>query len=110
MNPLGIAIVGCGRMGKLHAASCQRLGAQVRVLCDSDLSRAQDLAQSCPGAEVIAEGSRIDWSAIDAAFFCTPPFARGPVEKTAATPRTSVAAASVTLALIPAAPEAAVRR
>jgi len=80
---LQVAILGCGRMGKQRAALCERLGAQVRLLCDPDLDRAKELGSSFPNARVTDAGDGIDWSGIDAVFSCTPPFARGPIESAA---------------------------
>lgn len=71
-------------MGRQHAAACQREGAAVRLLCDPDVARARELAQQHPGAMAHDEIDRIDWSDIDAAFFCTPPHVRGPAECAAA--------------------------
>lgn len=81
---LRVAIVGAGRMGKIHAASCRAIGDEVRIVCDPDRERAEALAKGLPTASIVEDTSAIDWSAIDAAFFCTPPFARGPAECAAA--------------------------
>jgi predicted dehydrogenase len=71
-------------MGKQHAATCQRLRADVRLVCDPDLNRARELAGQFDGARAVESSEAIDWSDVDAAFSCTPPFARGPAECAAA--------------------------
>jgi predicted dehydrogenase len=84
INPLRIAIVGCGRMGLHHARSTAQLRHRVAFACDPDLARAAALAVAHPGCQVVADAGQIPWSTVDAAFVCTPPFARGPVELAAA--------------------------
>jgi myo-inositol 2-dehydrogenase / D-chiro-inositol 1-dehydrogenase len=81
---LRIAIVGCGRMGLQHARSASQLGHRVVVACDVDIARASALAANHPGCEAVSDASGIRWGEVDAAFVCTPPFARGPVELFAA--------------------------
>jgi myo-inositol 2-dehydrogenase / D-chiro-inositol 1-dehydrogenase len=81
---LRIAVVGCGRMGLQHAKSAAQLGHYVYVACDVDLARATALAAAHPGCIAFADAASIPWAAVDAAFVCTPPFARGPVELFAA--------------------------
>lgn len=71
-------------MGKQHAATCRRLGEDVRLVCDPDVERARELAAQFDGADVAESSDAIDWSQFDAAFSCTPPFARGPAECAAA--------------------------
>lgn len=83
-EPLRVAIVGCGRMGLIHARSVARLGHRVAVACDVDLARAAALAQSYPGCEIAADASQLAYRDLDAAFICTPPFARGNAELLAA--------------------------
>ena len=83
-HPLRIAIVGCGRMGLHHARSGSQLGHRVVVACDVDAARASALAAAYPGCEVVSDAATIRWDEVDAAFVCTPPFARGPVELFAA--------------------------
>ncbi len=70
-------------MGKQHAQACARLEVDVRLVCDPDVERARELAGKF-GAQVVEKGDQIDWSDVDAAFCCTPPFARGPAECAAA--------------------------
>lgn len=81
---LRIAIVGCGRMGLQHAKSSAQLGHRVTVACDVDLARATALAAAHPGCVALGDPASIPWSEVDAAFVCTPPFARGPAELFAA--------------------------
>lgn len=81
---LKVAIIGAGRMGKIHAATCHALGESVEVICDRDRERAEELARTLPKTAAVERAESIDWSGIDAAFFCTPPFTRGPVECEAA--------------------------
>ena len=78
--PLRVAIVGCGRMGAWHARSTAALGHRVTVACDVDRSRAAALAASHPGCEIATDAAALRLQEVDAAFVCTPPFARGPVE------------------------------
>jgi myo-inositol 2-dehydrogenase / D-chiro-inositol 1-dehydrogenase len=82
-NDLRIAIVGCGRMGTERARAAHSLGARVAAMCDVDVARAQTLAQEFAGCRAIGDVAQLDWSAIDAVFVCTPPVARGPVERQA---------------------------
>jgi myo-inositol 2-dehydrogenase / D-chiro-inositol 1-dehydrogenase len=81
---LRVAIVGCGRMGLQHAKSSAQLGHRVSVACDVDLARAAALAANHPGCAAFGHPESIPWAEVDAAFICTPPFARGPVELFAA--------------------------
>jgi predicted dehydrogenase len=81
---LRIAIVGCGRMGLQHAKSSAQLGHRVAAACDLDLARATALATGYPGCIAFDDPGAIPWDSLDAAFVCTPPFARGPVELFAA--------------------------
>jgi myo-inositol 2-dehydrogenase/D-chiro-inositol 1-dehydrogenase len=81
---LRIAIVGCGRMGLQHARGAAQLGHRVSVVCDVDLVRATALASNYADCKVTASVAEIPWRRVDAAFICTPPFARGAVELAAA--------------------------
>jgi predicted dehydrogenase len=81
---LRIAIVGCGRMGLQHARSASAQGHRVTVACDLDLARASALAGNYLGCAALTDAGAIRWDEVDAAFVCTPPFARGPVELFAA--------------------------
>lgn len=79
-----VAIIGCGRMGQQHAKSTAALGHQVSMACDIDPERARALAARHSGCEALTDPTAIPWRSVDAAFVCTPPFARGPLEIAAA--------------------------
>ncbi|MFL5321528.1 MAG: Gfo/Idh/MocA family protein [Myxococcaceae bacterium] len=83
-RPLRTAIVGCGRMGQQHARSVAALGHTVSIVCDVDAARANGLSAQHPGCRAVTAPETISWDTVDAAFICTPPFARGPVEIAAA--------------------------
>lgn len=78
-QPLRIAIVGCGRMGKIRANACIKLGAEVVIAVDPDQARAEELAHGSPQARTATDPNRLDWGDIDAVFLCDPPSARTPV-------------------------------
>lgn len=80
MKRLRIAVVGCGRMGQIHARNAAALGHGLALACDVDASRAQAVASAHPGCRAVTALDAIDWARIDAAFICTPPFARGDAE------------------------------
>jgi predicted dehydrogenase len=82
-TPLRVGIVGCGRMGREHARTSRLLEAQVTLVCDNDVERAGGLQADWPESRLVEDPRQIDWSALDAVFVCTPPFARGPVEAAA---------------------------
>lgn len=67
-------------MGIEHARVATMLGARICLLYDSDVSRSQVLADRYPESSALRDLDTIDWRAIDAAFICTPPSCRGPVE------------------------------
>ena len=77
-----VGIVGCGRMGNERARALRQLGAELVFCCDTDLSRATQLAALHPRARALRTVDGIDWSSINALFVCTPPAMRGPVELT----------------------------
>lgn len=68
--PLRVAVVGCGRMGRLRA---QEAGGQVVALCDLEPSRAAALqAEFSPAARVYGDWQQcLADAAIDAVFVCT---------------------------------------
>jgi predicted dehydrogenase len=75
-----VAIVGCGRMGRERAKAAASFGAQKILLFDEDVSRAESLAQECPGAETLRDPEALFNGGIDTLFICTPPFCRGYLE------------------------------
>lgn len=77
---LRVAIVGCGRMGQIRAASAAALGARVVGVVDMAAQRRSDLATRHPGCRALANADELDFSQLDAVFVCTPPSARGCVE------------------------------
>jgi myo-inositol 2-dehydrogenase / D-chiro-inositol 1-dehydrogenase len=83
VQDLRVGIIGCGKMGREHVRAARSLGARVVWLGDADPSRASALAAQCEGSEAAAEVGAVRWSALDAIFLCTPPSARGPVEREA---------------------------
>ncbi len=79
MEQLRVGIVGCGRMGAERAAAAQKLGARIGWFRDSDLARAQELANRF-GGTATARPEDLDWHSIDGVFVCVPPSYRGPFE------------------------------
>lgn len=79
-----VAIIGCGRMGRLRAAASAQFGADVVLAFDASREAAEDLADSLPSCRVADRLEEIDSTELDAIFVCTPPAARGFVELEAA--------------------------
>ena len=73
MPRLRIALVGCGKVARIHTAALSRLPeAELVAACDSDLSRAQVLASEY-GARPFADIRRMLAEArVDAVIVCTP--------------------------------------
>jgi len=71
-------------MGLQHARTASQLGHRISVASDVDPARATALASGYSGSQAISDPAAIPWAEVDAAFVCTPPFARGPVELFAA--------------------------
>ena len=72
--PLRLAIVGCGRIARQHAAAiraCPNL-TEIDTVVDSDVARARDLAQSFDTAFSDDFESLLRNSSIDALVLCTP--------------------------------------
>lgn len=70
-----IAIVGCGRMGRLHAARLNEDGrGHLVALSDQDRAAAADLAAELAPSAVVYDNleALLDGEAIDAAVICTP--------------------------------------
>jgi predicted dehydrogenase len=80
MSPLWVAIVGCWRMGREHARACAALGAEIAMLVDHDSHRAAALVALYPGSVAEVPPNPRDWRTLDAAFVCTPPGCRVPVD------------------------------
>jgi len=80
MEPLRVAIIGCGRMGAERAAATHKLGGRIDWFCDLDHARASELANQF-GGTVRARFEDLDWYSLDAVFVCVPPSCRGPVEQ-----------------------------
>jgi len=70
---LGIAIIGCGTMGKLHASGwAARPDAKVRVVFDPDQARARELAANYDAKTCVFWQEAITHDAIDVVSICTP--------------------------------------
>src|SRR5690348_11481729 len=80
MNTLRVAIVGCGRMGKERARACSQLGVVLTAAYDTDLDRANEIAQQYPGCRPLCGDDFVPGTDHDAVFICTPPGQRGKVE------------------------------
>jgi predicted dehydrogenase len=82
-STLRAAIIGCGLIGQKRAAAMS--GFRISLCCDSDLSRAEALAATCPGAAVST-----DWRAaaasdsVDAVFVATSHDMLAPIAEAAA--------------------------
>lgn len=68
-----IAILGCGRMGRIRAAAAAQIGARVALVFDPDAERAREVAEASPGCRAAQSLDEIRWADFDAAFVCTPP-------------------------------------
>jgi predicted dehydrogenase len=71
-----VAIIGCGRMGRVRASACRALGADVVAVVDRDAAAAASLAAAFPDALGSHAIEELDWRAVDAAVVCTPPAER----------------------------------
>lgn len=81
---LRVAVVGCGRMGRVRAQAVKASGSTPAVFCDIDIERARRLASLVEPTGIVLDDWRgIDFAAVDALVVCTPPSARGPLERTA---------------------------
>lgn len=78
-----VAIVGCGRMGRIRARACREIGVDSIMLTDVDLSRATNLATEIGGADVLMASENLPWGQLKALFICVPPADRGRLEMTA---------------------------
>lgn len=84
VRKLRIAVIGCGRMGRLRALASASFGADVVLALDCSREAALEVANCFPGCRAADCVDEIDWTGLDAIFVCTPPAARGPVELQAA--------------------------
>ena len=78
-----IAIVGCGRMGRIRALACRKSGFLSLILIDADATRSEALAAEIGGAQILADPGDLPWADLHALFVCVPPGARGSIEVTA---------------------------
>lgn len=59
-NPVRLAIIGCGLIGKKRAAALTRVpGAKLVAVCDLDARRAQELAGQHPGCEALTDAAAL---------------------------------------------------
>lgn len=68
-----IAIIGCGRMGREHAANLQMLDATIAYLIDNNPLKLKELQEHYPSAKTSDRLNEEDIPKIDAIFVCTPP-------------------------------------
>jgi myo-inositol 2-dehydrogenase / D-chiro-inositol 1-dehydrogenase len=80
MNQLRVGVVGCGRMGALRADAATRHGATVVTAFDPRVEVAEALAARFPDCRAVPE---LEFVGLDALFICSPPAARGNVERQA---------------------------
>lgn len=80
MSMINVAIVGCGRMGRLRAKAAVAAGARISMVVDADRNRAMQLEASCEACAFADHPRDLPWNDLDAVFICTPPGSRGPVE------------------------------
>ncbi len=78
-----IAVLGCGRMGQIRAKAAKSCGARIVALVDPDEAVAAALGAEVGANTVMRSADDLPWSSLDAVFVCTPPHARGEVERTA---------------------------
>lgn len=77
---LRVAVIGCGRMGKVRAAAASDFGATVAFVCDANGELAKEVSTELPSCAAIESSTQLDWPSLDAVFICTPPSERGTVE------------------------------
>lgn len=75
---LRVAVLGCGRMGKIRLAAIQRLGARVVGVHDPLDGAAAEAAPGVPHFETL---DNLPLDELDAVFLCTPPDRRSQVER-----------------------------
>jgi predicted dehydrogenase len=69
------AIIGAGRMGRIHAAAYRAAGASVVAVCDVDASLAGALAAACQAAAYTSLERMLDETRPRVVSICTPPVA-----------------------------------
>jgi len=73
MKPVRTALIGCGKVGQIHAAALSRLpGSQLVAACDPDLTRAERFARTYGGAGFRDVAAMIRAARPEAVFICTP--------------------------------------
>lgn len=85
-NPVRLAIIGCGLIGKKRAAALAKVpGASLVAVCDLDAKRAQDLAALYPGTEALTDPAALWGRAdVDAVIIATLNGALAPLSRAAA--------------------------
>jgi myo-inositol 2-dehydrogenase / D-chiro-inositol 1-dehydrogenase len=73
VKDLSVAVLGCGRMGRIRLDASRSAGAHVGLAFDVDIDRARDAAAAAPGCTARDNVDDVDWSDFDAIFICTPP-------------------------------------
>jgi myo-inositol 2-dehydrogenase/D-chiro-inositol 1-dehydrogenase len=68
-----VAVIGCGRMGKVRAQAARHSGAEVKIVVDPILERRDSMHAMFPTATALEDVRQFDWSSVAAAFICTPP-------------------------------------
>jgi predicted dehydrogenase len=57
---LGYAVIGCGRVSKRHIVAVNSIAdATLRVLCDSDIKKAETLAKEFPGVQIESDYQKL---------------------------------------------------
>ena len=73
MNPVRTAIVGCGKVGQIHAAALATLSeSQFVAVCDADLSRAQSFAARYGVQPFDSVSQMLGRTGVEAVTICTP--------------------------------------
>ncbi|PRY55509.1 putative dehydrogenase [Arcticibacter pallidicorallinus] len=73
MQTLNIGILGCGRMGKIRAASTQASGHRVVAVSDTDANRLREIKEVYPDVHTYPSLEKFPTEKIDALFICSPP-------------------------------------
>lgn len=85
-NPVRLAIIGCGLIGKKRAAALARVpGARLIAVCDLDAGRAQELAAQHPGCAALTDATALlARTDVDAVIIATLNSALAPLSRAAA--------------------------